>query len=343
MDKVYNRRYVLTVIEQKVELVSRVGAPAVPVVASQFHFQSTTPSFNDGASEVLPQQQTPIVDEKITSGGDSVAIRGLHIEADIKSASEAGSTSSSTTIRIFNMSPQTRAKVEKPNAYVVLQAGYGDNLGIIFKGNITSFQTVKEHPNVVTTLTCTDSDVTLRSAKVSYAWSPDFGTYGDVLKDIADKMKSGGGIAKGNIVTDKPNMTPLVAPDDVQLKGGLSFQGYLSQLLDKICDQFDYVWYITLNELYIHPKYYTRFDTKFTVNANLIKSARPAQDKTNDKPDIEKPTSIVLETFLDNRFKVGSAISLEGDYRGDYKVMEVSHKLSYEGNEWDTVVKMEAI
>lgn len=346
MSNLYNRTYSLVVLEQTVEYVNRMGSPT-PVALGEFSFPSTTPTFNDGNPEILPDQQLPIVEEKVTKSGTGVDIRGLHMEARIASANKDSSTSSRSTIKIYNLSPQTRVLVEKENAYVILSAGYNGDNGIIFKGNVVRYETVKEHPNVVTTLYCEDSNIILRTAKVSNSWEPNT-TYGDIIRDIADRMQSEAGIAKGVIEVSVANDSGIPIADFKLAKGGFSFQGYLSQLLDELCDQFDLVWYVTLNELYIHPKRWKAYVALFDLRADIIKSIRPEQDKSSDKPTIGKPTGLKIQTFLDNRFKVGDAIRIgsdvaDGRYQGNWKITEVEYDLSYEKDSWDVSVTVEAL
>jgi hypothetical protein len=156
-------------------------------------------------------------------------------------------------------------------------------------------------------------------------------------------MKSGG-VAEGVIITDKSNVPNLPAPDATTISGGFSFRGYVTQLLDNICDQFDYTWYITLNELYIHPKFYNSFGIKYTLNDYQVKSIRPQQDTSNVSPTITRPTGVLLITTLDYRMKVGESIEVNfGQYKGVYKILSVEFQLDYEGQDWDTILSLEVV
>ncbi len=51
-------------------------------------------------------------------------------------------------IRVYNLSEATVRSIRKEYSYVVLQAGYPDNFGVIFAGNIKQFKVGKEPNNI---------------------------------------------------------------------------------------------------------------------------------------------------------------------------------------------------
>lgn len=337
----FDRKYRLSVIEQVVETFNE--STSFPLSSQEgWSFPYSPPSpFNP----IEPATRTVTTQNTITSAGDGVLIDDLHIVASIKSNTSVGDTGN-TTIQIYNASEETRNKLEKQNAYVILEAGYGDLLGTIFTGNIIDFDTEKSGTDVVLTLTCSTAQIPIKTSRVSISYSPSYqgGTYGDIIRDIVQQMKAGG-IAEGIVVTSRATVANLPVPDNTPIKGGFSFRGYTSQLLDKICEQFDYTWYITLNELYIHPKFYNSFGVKYTLEEFQVKSIRPAQDTTNISPTLKRPTGLKVITLLDYRMKTGESIEIAfGQYAGTYKILTVEFDLSYDdGGPWDNVLTLEAV
>jgi hypothetical protein len=316
----YNRIYNLSVIEQIVENLAETTS--FPLSSSE--------GYNFPYAE--------------TSNGSGVLVDDLQITASIKSLATT-SDNSNTEITIYNASEATRAKLEIQNAYIILEAGYEESVGIIFTGNILSYSTVKDGTNVVTTLVCATSEVPIKTSRSSISYAPNYqnGNYGDVIRDIVAQMKLGG-VAEGVIVTDQSNLRNLPNPDNTSLKGGYSFRGHTTQLLDKICEQFDYVWYITLGELYIHPKFYNSFGVKYSIVNSQIKSIRPEQDTTNISPTITRPSGLKCIVSLDHRMKTGETVEvLEGEYKGLYKILSVEHDLNFEGDTWDTILALEVV
>lgn len=95
------------------------------------------------------------------------------IEIDvIRNNHASGST---TNIRIKNLSPSTRSQIRKnpaqyggnPDKKIILEAGYGDDLSIIFVGNATRAWSVREGVDMVTTIQAFDVGLTPQLSQVS--------------------------------------------------------------------------------------------------------------------------------------------------------------------------------
>jgi hypothetical protein len=351
MSQLWNRVYRLSVIEQKVTIVNNSPPPKI---TQDFYSAWRTPPIDgslagDPNPLPIPQSSPTAVSgdstapnqTKTLSGGDSVLIKDLHITADIDSATKEGDVAKAT-IRIYNASKDTRVKLERKNAYVILEAGYGNDYGIVFTGTVLRASSRKEGTEMVTELLCSDSNIQLKTGRVSYAW-PAGTTYATIIDDVAKAFQSQG-IARGFVETKAKNLPTLQSPAETTATGGYSFQGLSSQLLDKLCEQFQYVWYITLNELYIHPRTFNSFTVQYDVSAQIIKSLEPTQESTDEVPSVETKSRYQLITFLDHRIKTGQRIRLiEGRYKGTYKVISVSTSLSYFDGDWDSNIIIEEV
>ena len=359
--KLYTRSYVLSVIEQKVSYTRNAAPlPIKQTFTSSWEDILNIPDLeagilNSGNLEddilvvgnledtILGGQTTDnknIQQTKSVSGGNSVAINKLHIEADITSSDKEGEVSNST-IRVYNASKDTRAKLERKNAYVILEAGYEGDIGIVFTGTVAKAHSRKVGNNVITELLCLDSNVQLKTSRVSFSWPKDT-SYSVIMQDVASQLQKQG-ISSGVIITDEAKLPTLPNPSKTVAKGGYTFQGLASQLLDKLCSQFGYTWQINLNELNIYPKFYNGFTTQYDLPLDIIKSIRPETDSSDDTPNIEKPAEFLLETFLDHRIRIGQLVRIiDGNFKGTYKVREVRTSLSLEGGSWDSLLKLEA-
>lgn len=352
MSLVFERSYRLSVIEQKVEYSTSAptkltqgyySAWKVPPVDSSLQgIQSPIQSVNSSSSSSV-SSINKITDNitKTTYGGDSVLITKLHMTATTNSTSKEADIST-CTIRVYNASPDTRAKLERKNAYVVLEAGYNNDVGIVFVGTVQRSFSRKEGTEIVTELQCKDSNVQLKTSRVSFSW-PTGTKYSTIFKDVANAMKEQG-VATGFIETSAKNLPSLPSPEETVAKGGYSYQGMTAGLLDKLCSQFSYTWYITLNELYIHPRTFNKFTVQYDIGNDLIKSIEPEQETQQEIPSIETPSRFKLVTFLDHRIKVGQLINItQGKNKGKYKVVSIDTRLSYlDGGNWDSEITLEA-
>lgn len=352
MSLVYDRKYRLSVIEQKVEYTSS-SAPAnikqgyysawkVPPVDSSLQgIQSPIPSVNpSSSSSVSSINKITGNTTKSVSGGDSVMITQLQITAEINSKTGEGETAKSV-IRVYNASADTRAKLEKKNAYVILEAGYGDDIGVVFVGTSQRAFSRKQGTEMITEIHCIDSNIQLKTSRVSFSWPPNT-KYSTILSDVAAAMKEQG-IATGYLETKAKNLPTLPSPDEIVAKGGFSFQGLTTQLLDKLCSQFSYTHYITLNELYIHPKQFKSFSVVYDFSGDLIKSIQPQMDNAGESPSVETSSRFQVSTFLDHRIRVGQLINItSGRYIGKYKVISIDSRLDYLGGSvWDSEILLE--
>lgn len=346
MSKVYNRSYKLSVIEQK---VSYSGGDAPPNLKQGYYSAWNVPPV-DSSLQGLPTSTLTQINAqeasqsanktKTTSGGDSVMVTGLHMTADINSAAQDGEAATAV-IRIYNASKNTRAKLERKNAYIVLEAGYGDDVGIVFTGTSQKAFTRKQGTEMVTEIQCIDSNVQLKTSRVSYSW-PAGTKYSKIMEDVAAALRKQG-IATGFIETKAKNLPSLPSPDETVAKTGYSFQGMTSQLLDKLCSQFNYTHYITLNELYIHPRTFNKFTVQYNIGADLIKSLEPEQESKQEIPSVETPARFKLLTFLDHRIRVGQLVNVPtGQFAGKYKVVSVDTRLSFlDAGAWDSEITLE--
>lgn len=354
MSLVYDRKYRLSVIEQKVEYTSS-SAPAnikqgyysawkVPPVDSSLQgIQSPIPSINPSSSNSVSSiNKITGNTTKSVSGGDSVMITELQITAEINSKTGEGETAKSI-IRVYNASADTRKKLERKNAYVILEAGYGDDIGVVFVGTSSRAFSRKQGTEMITEIHCVDSNIQLKTSRVSFSWPPNT-KYSTMLSDVAKAMKDQG-IATGYLETKAKNLPSLPSPDETIAKGGYSFMGLTTQLLDKLCSQFNYTHYITLNELYIHPRTFKSFSVQYDMTANLLKSIEPQTDSSTESPSVETSARFKLSTFLDHRIKSGQLINItSGQYRGKYKVVSIDTRLDYlGGGAWDSEILIEVV
>ena len=359
MDLIYDRKYVLNVIEQKVTYTrkeappklkqefrsawtpvpiegSLAGDPDVPTFSDSFLNREDLENSILNYGDLEKGNQT-----KTTGGGNSVAITDLHITAEINSKAENGESATSI-IKVYNANKDTRAKLERKNAYVILQAGYYADIGLVFVGSVVKAFSYKSGTEMITEIQCVDSNVQLKTSRVSFSWPPNT-YYSQIISDITTQLKRQG-IAVGLVETSTPNLPTLKAPSATVASGGLSFQGLASQLLDKLASQFNFVWYITLNELYFHPRTFNKYTVQYEMKEQLLKSISPEQESQSEVASVETPSRFRVTTFLDHRIKVGQLVSIpSGSYAGKYKVISVDTRLSYlDGGAWDSELVLEA-
>lgn len=126
--------------------------------------------------------------------GSIAEVTALRVSFDV------GRTTSSLPnagqIQIWNLSENTRGRLTAHPGTALLEAGYGNELGTIFLGDVAMVKHDHQGPDWLTTLTAGDGEKALKTARVSLSFGP--GTpYDQVLKVLAGNM----GVGIGNMVT----------------------------------------------------------------------------------------------------------------------------------------------
>jgi len=122
------------------------------------------------------------------------ALHDLKIGFDISKG--ISSTQNAGRIKIWNLNEGHRNALGKELDDFILEAGYmppsgGDNVGVIFNGQIRDVEHTREGPDIVTILSCGEGDKAFRSATISksYTAGTDVKT---VVEDIYKEMEKHG-------------------------------------------------------------------------------------------------------------------------------------------------------
>ncbi|QDP59459.1 MAG: hypothetical protein GOVbin4162_33 [Prokaryotic dsDNA virus sp.] len=306
-----------------------------------------------------PYRNTPLENESIVFKStdnyqkinrlQNVIIDSLHFTADIETSSKtSGSKGNTATIKIFNLSNESRSIVENVNNYVVLNAGYesdGDSLPIVFSGQVQKAYSERQGSDFVTILVCKDGYTPSNSVRLSYRANRGK-TYADVIRDFAEEWrKNGVAYTSDSLVLDEPTVIAPVVEATAQntvLERGYIFSGFLRKAMDEVTEMFNLVWYIENNTLYVHPKFYKKMIGEVVVNSGSIISIQSSQDNSKTTSSNSEKKGVRLKLFLDGRIKSYKRIKIEDtDKAGTYRISSVSHRLQYEGSEWYTIVEAE--
>lgn len=142
---------------------------------------------------------------------------------------EKADTSSSNTakVSIWNLSPEHLAELNKEDCIVVLRAGYGTVLPLIFTGVVTFAKTKQDGSDMVTEIELVDNRIELRDTyvSVSYAGAVNCKT---LIQDTAGQMGLTASFSYNAEFKDIPN--------------GYSYVGPAQNVLSKACDTSGLVW-----------------------------------------------------------------------------------------------------
>lgn len=244
-------------------------------------------------------------------------------------------------LTIWNLSDETRHKINVPDTKVEIYAGYKDNGGAvrIFVGSVISAQTKDDGKDVTTELTLSDGQMAIRDTAFSLSFAP--GTPGNtIIQYIADEMG-----------------LPLVWGDGVQFgtfNDGFSFIGMAADALDAICYGSGVKWSVQ-NEILQLIKEGGTVSNKglvFAPDSGLIGSPE-WYTKANSQPNTATPkrkrkqaentdsstasSGWKVKTLLSPTLNPGDLVKVESRYvEGWFKVKSAHHTGDTYGNEWNS-------
>lgn len=96
---------------------------------------------------------------------------------------------------VYNLSEKSRRQVQKKNAAVRLEAGYGVSLELLFSGDATIINSTRVGTEWVTRVQAGDGIKAMRSATVSESFAP-----GTSIADVIKKIAGSTGLNIGNVV-----------------------------------------------------------------------------------------------------------------------------------------------
>lgn len=264
---------------------------------------------------------------------NALVITELRITADIQYTKEGATNKQGCVITIYNLNRDNQKFISSEDT-ILLRAGYrsidGNNPPLIFSGQVKSVETVKQGQDTITKIICTAVDVGRKN--IRFSKTP---VRNETNLDVANyfsAVAASNGIPKGRVYV----------PDIVTYPSGYAANGLLWDAMEKFCQNYNLACYVVLGRLYIEPKaVIAPVSARVIVSAENIKDTiRPEDDSTGKSSvDESKRSGIAFNTFLNGNISPARLVNIDfGEYRGDYLVTSVAHKLDLEGKDWDTIV-----
>lgn len=146
------------------------------------------------------------------------------------------------TVAIWNMSPDQRNLVATTDGFLVLKAGYGQDVGleVVYIGDIAYVENQREAPDFATLIECSDGMKAVRETRFHVSYKA-----GSSAKQILRDL-----IAEFPIAAKRAQLNAAVARvSDKQFANGFAAGGSAVDVLTKITDTLALEWSIQNNEL----------------------------------------------------------------------------------------------
>lgn len=260
--------------------------------------------------------------------GKALHIEGNRISFDVtKTRTEASNTAE---VLIYNLSAESRARLQERNAFVRLFAGYRENTGLeaLFIGEADFIHSRREIPDIVTKIEIQDGIKELREYRVSLSYKPG-ATAQQVLQGIASALSL-------------PLRSTVSAAGEYPR--GYSFLGPAKESLDQVCRKAGLEWSIQDGSLLILPMSSDAGNVGLLISpeTGLIGSAERINYSEGElagdmsaKPQWKIVSLLQPKVLPAHRIKIRSA-----DLNGYFVVDTVRHRGDTRGHDWYTEMEL---
>jgi hypothetical protein len=272
---------------------------------------------------------------KITAGspgGVGFMVTDLNVTFNIEKDSTKETNKSN--IKIYNLNPDNYNLFNKDDIYVMLDAGYARDQGLVrlFSGNVVNSETYVENTNQITELHLQDGYVKIRDSIFSQGYAP--GTQGiSIVQDVAGAM----------------GLKPSVAPD-VQLlayPNGFTFYGYAADCMTKLCQGANAVWSIQNGILQIINEggstgvlgmVLSKDTGMIGYPRRIIRAAKQATSKgISRKNSHEKKAGWRVKSLLRPSANPGDIVQVKSTLiEGYFAIESLKHQGETRGPQWET-------
>jgi len=241
----------------------------------------------------------------IVTADATMSIDGLRVIFSIKKTRTREQNKSE--IKVYNLSETTRSTIKEEGRHVKLYAGYKNDIGLIFRGDIREVFHLKQGADIITTITCGDGD-------------------NAIINTFVNKT-----IKRGTPLIDKLNyLVGLLAPDVQKGKfvgvDGLegnqtatTFTGTVRDELDRLAEKYDFEYTIENHKLNIvRNKQNTGLSEVISPETGMIEA-----------PIARENNKVEVKCLLNNNLKCNDLFRLESKFiKRDYRI----DRLTFEGD-----------
>lgn len=276
-----------------------------------------------------------------TIPAQSITFTDLNLEVEVKDNKDTKSSSSQGAIaRIFNVSPENRNFIRVGNSFI-LHAGFeddGDELPLIYVGQVESVRTISKPPDNITELVLKPAKLQ-QGIKINRSYPPGV-TLDEIITDLLG-IAASKGIPTGEFFRTDSYLSIL----NREMPFGYNATGDLLSELQELCSDNRHRAYIVKGKLYVHPVGLREYKKVVRLYPEQIKGTPEKQEdgsnSTQQQSGSSKGYGLRVTTPLNGNIDTACMIKLmEGEYQGTYVVQSVQHIMNLEGQEWDTILTL---
>lgn len=288
----------------------------------------------------LPQNAQWIRQAQVVvgKGGTGILVDKLKIEFEINKTIQPSPNSG--IIKIYNLNPNNETLIHDEYTDIVVNAGYKNNVRILFAGNIKHVFKYKEKTDYITEIEAADGDFDYRNSYLNETLSA-----GTTREHIVQRAVAS---FKGGTTAGHTSIDPVVNSRAVVLTGSTR------SILDRLAKDSGSNWSIQDGQLTVVKADATLPNTAIILNSHSgLLDAPEVNDKgirvkcllnpqlaingviklnNNDIRILERRTNILSNKADKVNAKTHSPVRLDPD--GFYKIIRIRHRGDNRGREW---------
>lgn len=239
-------------------------------------------------------------------------------------------------VRVYNLAPDTIAKVQKKFTRMRLDAGHAQRFGTIFEGDIQHAFTTRDGADRMTDIFAVSGASALRDATVQLSF-PAGESLKNVVLQVAETFAS---------VKDGPGIDSIQLPDTA-LVGSLTITGQTSIEMDRLSKSYDFRWAIDNNRVRVYGKKLLRGGEAIKIGPTTGLIASPTASSAGIEftslldPRIQPWQLVEISTFGSSaglpdevlQFQ-DSSLPIKGLTGGRFDIVSVVHVGESRGQPW---------
>lgn len=263
-----------------------------------------------------------------SGGGESLLIEGMRMVFEV--TKDQLGYANLANIKVYNLSRDTHEKIQNVFDDVILTAGYQENKGVIFKGQIRNVKKIRARVDMITDIWAADGDQALNTG----FFNQTFGTNTSPAAIIQKALESFSGIAEGQI-------DDLTGPNKLD---GWTFSGATRKVMEQLKADYGFDWYIQDGKLNVINTSNHLGSEAVLINSRTGMVGSPTvTEKGADCTVLLNPTALVGRKMKIESNAPGFALGnlyfrtinrTLGE--GAYKISKVVHRGDTHGNSWNT-------
>jgi len=238
-------------------------------------------------------------------------------------------------ITISNLSEDTRRKMRKRHAEVVLSAGYTDTVAQIFSGTARTTDHVRKEASWETVIQCGDGEVQFRAARVSQSFGP-----GTKVADVIAAIARSTGLKLGNALEQAQSGGFRGSLE--QFAQGFVAHGKAATQLDKILRSAGFDWSIQDGALQFLRATETAKNQAvlLTEGTGLIGSPEHGTPDKKGKPSVLKAKALLQPTL-----KPGGRVEIRSRAiaGAQFRIEKVTHTGDTGGGDWYSEIECQPL